>query len=487
MIVEHPRFGLGTLVTRPLVVGPGPDVVARFEHGLQPVSRDSLRFSDGEPWPLLPRQRFTETLSESQRDACRWLEALRMGTVAGGPGHEPFTVGRKDEQKALEADLEKTVVEGGACRVFRGPYGVGKSHLISLLRHRAQQRGLAVSQVVLDRSRVSASRPRRLYHEFLSSMLVGLREGERPFLDGARGAGEGSVLSDLLDLAVAQGVPMLGQDPWHVHAYLTPLLRAWRSLGKLGELPAALHLKRELLHWATGGERCQNRRLRAQVAALTRADHGPFYALKDFATVWNQMTYLLTGWAALLKDLDIAPGWVLILDEAEMCTFPSSKEQRQADRVLTGLAAAALGRRGLKRPELLREPGGHAAVREFPPFYRGRSHIYLVLGLAGRGRQEDGLGRLLHSSMFAELRPLDRVSVDQLVERVLKVYKDAFPHLELGAGFCQPLSQIIHLRHGGVCSPRQIVQQALAFLDGARLWPEEIETFIEEALHGRAE
>ncbi len=479
MVIEHPRFGPGTLLTRPVIAGPGPDVVARFQTGIQSVSRDSVKFSGGGPWPSLPHQRITEALSDSQRQACRWLEALRLGTVGGGTDHGPFTVGRKDEQEAMESDLDKTVVEGGACRVFRGPYGVGKSHLISLLRYRAQHRGLAVSQVVLDRFRVSASHPRRLYQEFLSNLLV------RP--QGREGPGERVALNDMLDLAVARDVPMLGQDPWHVHAYLTPLLRAWKSLGELGDLPAGLHLKKELLHWATGGERCKNRRLRATVRSLTRTDPGAFYAMKDFGTVWNQMTYLLTGWAALLRDLGIAKGWVLVLDEAEMCTFPTSKEQRQGDRVLTGLATAALGRRGLKRPELLREPGGHAAVRAFPAFYRGRSHLYLVLGLAGRSRGEDELSRLLPGSVFTELTPLDRASVSQLLEHLLKIYGDAFPHLGLGAGFCQPLSQIIRLRHGDVCSPRQIVQQSLAFLDGARLWPGEIETFIEESIHGRAE
>ena len=165
-----------------------------------------------------------------------------------------------------------------------------------------------------------------------------------------------------------------------------------------------------------------------------------------------------------------------------MCAADSALDRRHGDRTLTGLAAAALGGRAVKRPELLREPGGHQAVRDFPAFHRGRSHLYLALGMASRVAARQILEALLPKEAFLELEPLSTAAVADLLDHILNAYRQAFPHFGMGAGLSHPLARLLRLRGQDHASPRQIVQQALAFLDGARLWPGSMESYIEESL-----
>jgi hypothetical protein len=206
------------------------------------------------------------------------------------------------------------------------------------------------------------------------------------------------------------------------------------------------------------------------------------YALKDHRTVWNQLTSLLTGLSCLIRQTGLAQGLALVIDEAEMCALPSSLDQRHGDRTLTGLCAAALGPRAVRRPELLRQPGGHRSSREFPPFHRGRSHLYLALGMASQASGREALQRLLPRDTFVELSPFSDGEAARLAERIVEIYGQAFPHFELGKGLAAPLVRLLQLR--GLCTARQIVQQTMAFLDGARLWPDSVESYLEECLRG---
>jgi hypothetical protein len=454
-------------MSTPLSLGSGLPVVVRFATGLRAVSRHSLALLDGRPWPALPAQGRPENLSVWQRKASRWLESLRLGTVAIGED-DLFTVGREPELALLQADLRATVQEGGACRVFRGPYGVGKSHLLEVLVQQAKASGLAVSRVVLDRQRVSTCRPRGLYREIVSGLS----------LPGPVAVGGMAALVAVLDGALEAQCPMASEQPWERHPYFTPTLAAWSKLER--DSPG----RRELLYWISGGERQQNRRLRAQIRQEAGFDPGPLYAMKDYRTVWNQLTSLVTGLACLIRDSGLASGLVLVLDEAEMCAAQTASDQRHGDRTLTGLCAAALGNRKVRRPELLRELGGHSVSKDFPPFHRGRNHLYLALGMASRGFAKEVLERLLPKDAFVELSSLAGSDVTSLLQRILVSYRQAFPHFQIGSGFAVPLSRLLDLRGHGAYSPRQIVQQALAFLDGARLWPGTIEAYIEECLSG---
>lgn len=457
-MVEHPEHGAGLLHTTPPTPGPGLPLVVRFAHGFEAVSRESLRDLDGAPWPELPAPGRSEPLSQWQTSASRWLEALRLGTVAHSDS-DLFTVGREDEVARLESDLSQTLELGGACRVFCGAYGVGKSHLLEVLARRAERQRLAVSRVVLDRQRVAACRPRRLYREIVEGLSL-----PGTSLQGL------AALEALLDQAAGS---LMGADtPWERHPYFSPLLGAWRE--------ASSAARAELLYWIGGGERTANRRLRARLRKELGRDPGAFYAIKDHRTVWNQLTSLVSGLACLVRDSGLGLGLVLVLDEAEMCAVESSSDQRYGDRTLTGLAAAALGPRRVRRPELLAELGGHSATRDFPAFHRSRSHLYLALGMATRTSGREVLERLLSKEHFVDLQPLNATDVARLLERILSSYRQAFPHFELGSGFALPLARLLEMRGGGGFTPRQIVQQAVAFLDGARLWPGNVESFIEE-------
>ena len=79
------------------------------------------------------------------------IEGLREGSVP--IDYVPsFTVGREKWLKVIEEDLDQYIAEGGAkVRFINGNYGDGKTHFMSVVRHLAQQKGFAVSFVVLTR------------------------------------------------------------------------------------------------------------------------------------------------------------------------------------------------------------------------------------------------------------------------------------------------------------------------------------------------
>lgn len=415
---------------------------------------------DGSPWPGLARRRgLQEEPGQTQKETSIWLEGLRFGTVAGSA--RLLTVGRRRELAQIRKDLSQTLELGGACRILCGAYGVGKSHLLECGRQRALKEGLATATAVLDRKKICASQPRRLLRELLLNLK----------LPGQNGRGV-DLLDSVLDRAVEKPSAMLS-DPLMVHRYLSPALKAWSRLPK--ESP----IRSQILHWLSGGERTQNARLRRAVKKETGHDPGAFYALKDHRTVWNQMTYLLTGWCALFREGGWAKGLMVVLDEAEMCALSSGAHQVHSDRTLSGLCAAALGRRGVLRPRLLAQRGGHHAVKEFPSYFQSRSHLYLALGLATESEGREALATLVPSQHFSELSGLGEAAVQDLLEEILRAYRYAFPHFPLGPGFAVPLGQLLTQRGEPLGTPRQLVQQALGFLDGARLWRGPMDEYVE--------
>lgn len=461
VVIEHPEFGPGEVLSAPLVPGPGPPLVVRFGQGLRCLPRDELRLLDGSGWPGLAGPRHREELSHAQREASVWLEALRFGTVSES-GSQLLTVGRDKELEILDEDLRQSREQGGACRVFCGAYGVGKSHLLEIARRKALKKGVGAMSAVLDRQKITPSRPRRLMRE----LLLNLELPER----SERGA---ELIAWVLDRVTKVGSEML-KGGIAYHHYLSPLLAAWKSLDG-----SQLEARQGLLHWICGGERTRNSELRRQVARAAGQDPGALYAFKDHRTVWNQLTYLLSGWSFLLRESGLCAGLMLLLDEAEMCAATSRSQQAQGDKCLTGLCAATLGRRGVNQPKLLSQRGGHHATRDFPAFYQARSHLYLALGMATDSQGRECLARILPTRHFLELAPLEFEAVEVLLARILGSYATAFPHFSLGPGFAAPLGQLLLNRGHPIKTPRQVVQQALGFLDGARLWQGSVEHYVE--------
>jgi len=79
------------------------------------------------------------------------IEELRKGTVP--MEYVPlFTVGRKKWFSFIEDDFDNYISEGGSkVRFINGDYGDGKTHFMSLIRHLAMEKNLAVSFVILTR------------------------------------------------------------------------------------------------------------------------------------------------------------------------------------------------------------------------------------------------------------------------------------------------------------------------------------------------
>ena len=78
------------------------------------------------------------------------VRALKSGLVpARGIGR--IAVGRDDETKQIQRDLEFAKQGGAWVKIFSGDYGVGKTFLCSLVREEAWKAGFIVSAVDLGR------------------------------------------------------------------------------------------------------------------------------------------------------------------------------------------------------------------------------------------------------------------------------------------------------------------------------------------------
>ncbi len=78
------------------------------------------------------------------------VRALKSGLVPGR-GIERIAVGRDDETKQIQRDLEFAKQGGAWVKIFSGDYGVGKTFLCSLVREEAWKAGFIVSAVDLGR------------------------------------------------------------------------------------------------------------------------------------------------------------------------------------------------------------------------------------------------------------------------------------------------------------------------------------------------
>lgn len=390
------------------------------------TSPPPARFAAAERMLLLARLRQT-------------VEALRLGVV---PAHHvaDYTVGRGPQID----DIRRLCTAGQGLRLIWGEYGAGKTHLLDVAEQLALGLGYVTARVVLDPREVPPSHPKRLY----ASIVGSLRYPEQ--------AGRG--LEPLL--------ASLAGSRRHLHAggrgfsrFLSPALFAHG-----GGDP-------ELAAWAVDYAEGQAVDAVALARALHRAGwrNPPPLALSDYRTYGRVYVHMVGTLASWSRDAGFR-GLTVLFDEVERLDALDAAHRRYALEVLRHYAAATLPEQRLAFREADLYRGGHPVHRRLPLRYRAAQPLVVLMTLTPLPETQAATGRILTDhTQELYLPPLGRVELGQLVDRVIALYRRAYPEFE------PPLARLEPIRRGGAerarageDRPREVVRATVAALDAVR-------------------
>lgn len=515
--VEHPLHGPG--VVESWRRG-GRMAVVRFERAPLPLEVPARELGLEAQPEGAPVGEDRAALSGALADALRGsferssamltLEAMRLGVVPSAQ-LEAYTVGRDFEMSLVDGDLEATARYGGAVRAFLGDYGVGKTHLLELVLHRALENNFLTARVVLDPEETSPAHPKRVYRAAVRT----LRYPDRPFEEGAglepllkAAARKPEVMeafgliapgSDKKRPSTSEGRLQAGQ---HLYlsaaiAYFASLDRALNAEGKdkaramprgvePGELEGWVERGRELLtDWIEGHPTVSNQDIDQELSRLP-GRHPRVYSLLDFRP-WSRIYgYLLSGVARLAREAGYA-GLVLLIDEAEFYGLLSPKNREFARDLFKAWAWAAMGPGG-EHEDQPRLPfgedelgiGGYGIQRDLPGRFSDAPGLYVVYAMTPHGDGVDALRGALPPSSISQLAALEPVDYTELAQRVCDFYASARPDWKLPAALVAPLAKVLRglIQSGYVQNPRHAMKFIIEFLDVVRYHPDRVASVV---------
>ena len=416
-------------------------------------------------------------------DAQRTTEAMRLGVVPAAK-LDAYTVGREAEMSIVDADLEKSS-QGGALRVFLGDYGVGKTHLLELIQHRALEQNYLVARVVLDPRESAPSHPKRVYRAATRSLLY----PDRPAHNAAG-------LRPLLERAVEQlDAPSAAPSREEIvqgkrHLYLEPAVAYWRSLDSCSpaRLPRGVHpealdhwLEEQralLLDWIEGHPTISNQDIDSALRRLP-GKHPKIYSLRDFRP-WSRIYgYLLSGISALARRVGYS-GLVVLLDEAEFYSLLSPQNQSYARDLFRAWTYAAVGDQGLAFDANELATGGFGIQRELPPRFTDDPGLYLVYAMTPQAEGLNALRETTQLDAVVHLSPLSSADYVDLAQRVCEFYAASRDDWELSAAIVAPLAKVLRglINAGFIANPRQAMKFIIEFLDVMRYYPQRIADLV---------
>ncbi|MGC9030458.1 MAG: BREX system ATP-binding domain-containing protein [Desulfomonilaceae bacterium] len=127
------------------------------------VFSPSPEFAAEKMWAL-PTQ-----MNQTEVEARRGVVALRLGQVLESQ-IAYLSVGTAELEQKFKRAISKTVVEGPTFLLVDAPWGVGKTHALTLLQVLAQEAKFATSYVVMDGVSTSLALPMELLSELMSSL-----------------------------------------------------------------------------------------------------------------------------------------------------------------------------------------------------------------------------------------------------------------------------------------------------------------------------
>ncbi|MFU8802295.1 MAG: BREX system ATP-binding domain-containing protein [Bradymonadaceae bacterium] len=425
----------------------------------------------------------TSPVPTQRIEATRTLEAMRLGVVPyadlGG-----YSVGREVEMGEVDADLSATESGRGAVRAFLGDYGLGKTHLLELIAHRALERNFLVMQVVLDAEDNAPSHPRRVYRALVRS----LRYPDRP---GGQGLGLGPLLEQARKLEIVQEQFQLSQGvrgrrrrdrlDEGMHLYLTPAMSYLTALDQLDSQPDDdfdPRTRRLLLDWIEGHPTLSNQDIDQALAALP----GPkqrIYSLKDYRPWARIYGYLLSGLAGVARMCGYG-GLVLLVDEAELYALLSKENRDYAQNLFKALSCASLGTGRIPFDASELDLGGYGILQDLPPRYGQEPSMYTVFAMTPNSGGIETLHAAVPADSISELSAFGTEDYEELVRRVCAFYGLASPQWTFPDQALAPLMRVTAglVETGFVANPRQAMKFLIEFLDLLRHRPADISPVV---------
>ncbi|MGI8659916.1 MAG: BREX system ATP-binding protein BrxD [Thermoleophilaceae bacterium] len=337
------------------------------------------------------------------------VDALRRGTVPAR-GLADLAVGLDRLAPHLDEELEHVIGGGAAFKAIRADYGGGKTFLARWLAERAQQRGMATSEVQISESDTPLHRLETVYRR-LVERLATADEGEAALrsiiarwtytleeevlAEGVVREADSEALAARVDELAERRLLSVGQRA----APFAAALRGYRRALSAGESAAA----EGLLAWIGG---------QPSVAAGVKRAAGVKGELDHFGA--------LAALQALLLVLREAghPGLLLVLDEVE------TLQRMRSDVRNKGLNAL---RQLLDEIDAGHFPGLYLVLTGTPAFYDGQQGVQRLAPLAQRLHTSFAADARFDSVRAVQIR-LPAFDRDRLVEvgiRVRDIYADA--------------------------------------------------------------
>ncbi len=448
--VLHPQYGFGTV----MLLRNARHLLVRFDrHRLLPrtVPLDELIPAEEAPVTekaVVPAGRTEEQAgaraAAGERAALlaqlrQTIEALRLGVV---PAHfvGDYTVGRGPEIERIRELLEAAP---GLLLIW-GEYGAGKTHMLDLAEQQALAVNYVTGRVVLDPVEVSPSHPQRLYTRIVRSLRYPgqIGQGFEPLLEALDGS-----------------IEHLEQDRPRFNRFLSPALFA-RHRGD-----------HDLLAWTIAyleGHAVDPHPLERALHA--RGYRGPrLLALSDFRTYGRVYVHILGTLAAWLKDAGFR-GLLVLLDEVERIDALDAEHRRFALEVLKHQAAATLPAKDLAFAEDDLYRGGHEVHRRLSLRYRPDQPLVVLMTLTPLRETIAAVHRVLASHVHEiSLSPLGPRELGELVERVIALYRRAYPEFRLRPFELEPVRRALARQAArGEDQPREVVRRVVASLDVLR-------------------
>lgn len=349
--VEHAEFGPGTVQS---VLGKTATVDFFGEMVDVDVGELVVRAESG-PAPVPTPSEQTTDVSFRQS-----FEAINLGVVPADPEQlVKLTIGGDQVSDSIRGVLADAGTRG-ACRVYMGYYGSGKSHHLRLLKAIALREGWVTASLELDPKAADPAKPSTVYQELVSNLTFPIRD------DGSRSADFFDLVKEMRsNWATIRSLKYFRSSPWFSKGVAALLPAAHRRddadyVSGVSWLAGQVKLISVIrsLSWRAG--------LKDSIPSMPQTkDTGLIYA---FHLVVIHEVLQALGYRGL----------AIIIDEAEHVRSYSANRYVRANNFLDVLARCAhLGR------EDLREPASDYPhlLAGVPPFWKEGPHFGLFVGL----------------------------------------------------------------------------------------------------------
>lgn len=371
--VEHEEFGVGEVIA---VLG-SVATVEFFGEKID-VDRSELVLRSNGQNPVLTAAEAGESTYPAFRQS---FEAVNLGVVPSDPDQLiKLTIGGERISRKVRKVLDHAP-DDGACRIYMGYYGSGKSHHLNLVKAIALSDGWVTASVELDPKAADPAKPFAVYQELMVGLTFPMRA------DGSRNEDFFDLVREIRDNWVnLRSLKYLRSSQWFYNA--------------LDGLQYLTHRRDDqdyvsAVNWLAGQVKLIGPIRKCLSREGFRGSIPPMPQTRDTGLVY---VFHLVVLNEILQALGYR-GLALIIDEAEHVRNFNITRRVRANNFFDILARCAHPPRGNAR----RPPCDHD-LSGVPPFWKEGPHFGLFVGLT-EGEDTDDLDKktgemaaLIHSA-----------------------------------------------------------------------------------------